>query len=68
MSNDELIEQFARCEVWQDAEQWDLLGVEYFNRGYVLNAGVCFQRADACRLRVALGELSVAAETEVQLG
>jgi len=54
MSNDDLIAQFKRCEKWQDADQWDLLAIEYFNRGFVLNAGVCFTRADACRQPVAV--------------
>jgi hypothetical protein len=60
MTDTELIEQFQRCEKWHDADQWDMLGTLYFNRGYVLNAGVCFQRADACRQ-----SLLVAVETEV---
>lgn len=50
MTNKELIEQFERCMVWQDADQWDLLGLAYFNRGFVLNAAVCFTNADACRV------------------
>lgn len=50
MNDDELIAQFKKCEKWKDAEQWDLLAMEYFRRGYVLNAGVCFQRADALRI------------------
>jgi hypothetical protein len=49
MSNQELVEQFKKCEEWHDAEQWDALGMLYFNRGYMLNAGVCFKRADACK-------------------
>jgi hypothetical protein len=65
MSNDELIAQFQRCEQWQDADQWDLLAMAYFNCGYVLNAGVCFTRADACRLQSAL--VVVAVETGGQL-
>lgn len=59
MTNQELIDQFKRCEKWQDADQWDQLGMEYFNRGYVLNAGVCFTRADACRLQSALAVVAV---------
>jgi hypothetical protein len=47
--NEELQAQFQRCETWNDADQWDALGAMYFNAGYVLNAGVCFKRADACR-------------------
>ena len=49
MNNGELIEQFKMCEAWQDAGQWELLATAYFARGYVLNASVCFKRADECR-------------------
>ena len=56
MSNDELKAQFARCQEWHDAEQWKLLAVAYFQRGYMLNARHCFEQADACR--------PVAVETE----
>jgi hypothetical protein len=56
MSDDELKAQFERCEIWQDAEQWDLLAMAYYARGYLLNALCCFNKADACR---------VAVETEV---
>ena len=59
MSNQELQEQFQRCEVWQDAEQWDLLAMAYYNRGYELNAGLCFQRADACRLQESTSVLAL---------
>jgi hypothetical protein len=52
MNDDELIEQFKRCEGWQDAEQWDLLAMAYYARGYLLNAVCCFNRADACRAAV----------------
>jgi len=54
MSNEELQTQFKRCEEWQDPEQWDILGVLYFERRYYLNAGVCFKRADAIRATVAV--------------
>lgn len=72
MNDDELIAQFKKCEQWKDAEQWDLLAMEYFRRGYVLNAGVCFQRADALRAEykkalwvgVSALDAAVAAETE----
>lgn len=60
--NEELQAQFQRCEGWQDAGQWDALGMLYFQAGYVLNAGMCFQRADACRLRIFCNAV-VAAET-----
>jgi hypothetical protein len=58
MTNTELVEQFQRCEVWKDADQWDALGMLYFQRGFVPNAGVCFQRADACRIAVETLECS----------
>ena len=72
MSNDELIAQFKKCEQWKDAEQWDLLAMEYYNRRYYLNASVCFQRADALRAEhnksllvgVSALDIAVAAETE----
>lgn len=46
MSNDELQEQFTRCEMWRNAEQWQLLAIAYYERGYFLNALCCFQKAD----------------------
>lgn len=54
MSNQELQDQFKRCEEWQDPEQWDILGMLYFERKYYLNADVCFKRADAIRVAVAV--------------
>ena len=54
MSDHELMEQFKRCEAWNDPEQWDLLAVAYYQRGYLLNALHCFQKADACRALVAV--------------
>lgn len=49
MSDQELQEQFKRCVEWGDPEQWELLALEYYQRRYMLNASVCFQRADALR-------------------
>jgi hypothetical protein len=66
MCNQDLIDKFQRCEQWQDADQWDALGMLYFQRGFMLNAGVCFQRADACRLKNVFSEfglMPVAVET-----
>jgi hypothetical protein len=57
MSDQELQDQFKRCEVWQAAEQWELLAMAYYRRGYLLNALDCFRKADICR---------VAVETEVE--
>ena len=58
MSNAELQDQFALCQQWQDAEQWELLGIAYYGRGYLFNALHCFRLADAVRAVVAV-------ETEV---
>lgn len=52
MSDDQLVEQFKRCEKWNNADQWDALGIAYYQRGYSLNAGACFKRADAVRATV----------------
>jgi len=52
MNNAELQELFKACERWNNPEQWDLLGLAYYQRGYDLNALVCFNRADACRVYV----------------
>lgn len=52
MSDQELIEQFHRCQAWQDPEQWELLALAYYQRGCLLNALRCFQFADSCRLPV----------------
>jgi hypothetical protein len=49
MTNEELKAQFEKCKEWRDPEQWDALGMEYYNRGYVLNAGYCFKQADEIR-------------------
>jgi cytochrome c-type biogenesis protein CcmH/NrfG len=49
MSNEELQAQVQRCEKWNDPQQWDALGVLYYERGYLLNALVCFKQADKCR-------------------
>lgn len=48
-TNEELQAQFKKCEEWNDPNQWDALGTIYFTQGYLLNAGVCFKRADALR-------------------
>jgi hypothetical protein len=50
MTDDELKEQFQRCQGWSDPEQWDMLGVAYYQRGFFLNALCCFRRADGCRV------------------
>lgn len=63
MNNQELREQFDRCKQWQDPDQWDYLGLAYYQRGYDLNALDCFHRADALRQPIA-----VAVETEVPAG
>jgi hypothetical protein len=54
MSDQELQDQFGLCQKWRDAEQWDLLAMAYYARGYLLNAVCCFNLADACRAVVAV--------------
>ena len=54
----DLILQWQRCLSRNDAEQWELLALEYYRRGYCLNALAAFRKADACRA-------SVAVETEM---
>jgi hypothetical protein len=49
MTNQELQEQFKRCEEWKDADQWDFLAMAYYSRGYWMNALFCFRKADARR-------------------
>jgi len=58
MSNDELKVQFARCQKWQDADQWFALACAYLARGYAMNAVFCFRQSEAARC------MSVAVETE----
>lgn len=50
----DLQEQFRLCEGWDDPDQWDALGVLYYQRGYDLNALNCFKRADTVRASVAV--------------
>lgn len=58
MSNQELIEQFKRCQSWQDPEQWKILAILYWSRGYELNARRCLDLADACRVTAVTAEVS----------
>ncbi len=50
-NNRRLQEKFGQLQADPNtsADQWDALGMEYFVAGYILNAGVCFNRADAVR-------------------
>ena len=50
----DFVEQFKRCEQWNDPDQWDALAMMYYIRGYLLNAYHCFKRADAVRVGVAV--------------
>ena len=52
MTNQELKQFFDYCKRANDPEQWALLAMAYYVRGYLLNALYCFQQADACRLPV----------------
>jgi hypothetical protein len=49
MTNQQLRDQFARCLEWQDADQFDMLALEFFKVGFILNARECFVRADILR-------------------
>ena len=49
MTNTELQQQYKRCQEWNDPEQWELLGVEYYRNGYKMNARRCFAKADELR-------------------
>ena len=50
MTDDELRAQWRKCEEWKDADQWELLAVEYARCGYNLNAKRAYERADECRM------------------
>ena len=54
MTNDELQAQFNRCQEMQDAGQWEVLALAYYERGYYLNAIFCFDQADKLRRPVAV--------------
>ena len=58
MSDQELQEQYKRCEEWMDARQWKLLAVAYFTRGYLLNALHCIERADDVCERAEAGQVT----------
>jgi hypothetical protein len=47
--NADLEGRFCECETLGDANAWDELGMRYYNRGFLLNAGVCFKKADDLR-------------------
>jgi len=49
MSDEQLMQSFDFCKKAEDAEQWDLLAMAYYERGYLLNALYCFRQADVCR-------------------
>jgi hypothetical protein len=63
MTNQELREQFARCLEWQDANQFDMLALEFFKAGFILNARECFTRADVIR-DCAFAEAMIPAQVE----
>ena len=56
LSNEDLKAAFDQCQKNGTAEEWDTLGMAYFNSrpSYVLNAGYCFKQADAIRAKSAL--------------
>jgi hypothetical protein len=49
MTNQELKQQYEMCQLWNDANQWDYLAVEFYRHGYTMNALQCFRRADIIR-------------------
>ncbi len=48
-TGEELQAQFKKCEGWNDPEQWEALAMLYYSHGYLVNAKVCFERADKAR-------------------
>lgn len=48
-NNERLQKEFEALSTNPNATkmQWEDLGMQYYVAGYLLNAGVCFQRADA---------------------
>lgn len=60
MSDEQLTQQFKLCQQWDDPEQWELLAMAYYHRGYLLNASRCFQNADACKQTQPAANLAVA--------
>ncbi len=56
MTDEQLQAQFERCKQWNDPDQWDVLGIFYFVRGYELNAMFCFMEADSLREKSAVLE------------
>lgn len=49
MTNQQLQQSFDYCKRVNHPEQWELLAMAYYARGYDLNALYCFRQADACR-------------------
>ena len=52
MTREELKQQFDRCLKWNDPQQWEELALQYYQRGYFLNALHCFMLADKCKTSV----------------
>lgn len=53
-NNERLQKAFQALKANVDATvaEWETLAMEYFAAGYMLNADVCFKRADAIRATV----------------
>ena len=51
VSNEDLQAAFDQCQKNGTADEWDTLGMAYYNHGYVLNAGFCFKKADEIRAK-----------------
>lgn len=49
MTDTELKQEYERCQLANDDNSWDALAVEFYRRGYTLNALQCFRNADDIR-------------------
>jgi hypothetical protein len=49
MTNQELQAQYKRCQLMNDAAEWDYLAAEFYAAGYPLNALNAWQTADEIR-------------------
>jgi hypothetical protein len=62
MTAQQLAEQFKRCQLANDPDEWDRLAAEFYAGGYYLNALHAWQTADSIR-GCAFAEAMVPAET-----
>jgi hypothetical protein len=52
MTNQELQQRFDYCKWLGNPEEWQLLAMAYYQRGYFLNALHCFKQAEDCVVSV----------------